>query len=215
MKYFVLAICSLIIFHSCSDSTTEPNNNDLSLTTLKGIIQNYNLGDSVEVRLDRIYIIRPTGDSIIVVSSGKINLDGSFNISLFAPPDFLLQEYPRCSENILSDSSALVYLHSSYILYKNNAKIGFIYCTEKSFDEDPLGGKYITSLIYSDKEFTATGDCINQGQTKTMIYKQNRHHYKGWNFIVTSLFENSDTLFVNESKVNNNFQGNWFLKLSN
>lgn len=214
MKNLLLFLCLITIFQSC-DSTTEPIENDLSLKTLEGQIQNYNLGDSVEVRLDRIYIIRPTGDSIIVISSGNINPDGSFNISLSAPPGFLLQEYPRCTENILSDSSALVYLHTPYILYKNNVKIGFMYCTEKSFNEDPLGGQYITSLLYSDKEFTVTGDCINQGQTKTMIYKQNRHHYNGWNFIVTSLIENSDTLFINESKVNNNFQGNWFFKLSN
>lgn len=213
MKNLILCFYSFLIFQSC-DSTTEPIGNDFLLKTLKGQILNYNLGDSVEVRLDRIYIIRPTGDSIIVISSGKINSDGSFNIVLSNPPDFLLQNYPGCFENILSDSSSLVDLHSAYILYKNNVKIGFMYCTEKAFDEDPFGGQYITSLLYSDRECTVTGDCINKGQTKTTIYRQNRHHYKGWNFIVHSLIENSDTLFITESSVNNTFQGNWFYKLS-
>ena len=214
MKHLILFLYLVLVFQGC-DSTTEPIENDFSLKALKGQIQNYNLGDSVEVRLDRIYIIRPTGDSIIVISSGKINVDGSFNIALSKPPDFLLQNYSGCSENILSDSSASVYYHSTYILYKNNIKIGYIYCTEKSFDEDPFGGQYITSLLYSDKECKITGDCINQGQTKTIIYKQNRHHRKGWNFIVHTLVENSDTLFITESKVNNDFQGNWFFGLSN
>lgn len=215
MKYLVLFFCSILIFQSCSDSTTEPTDNDFSLKELKGKIQNYNLGDSVEVRLDRIYIIRPTGDSIIVITSGKINSDGSFQINISKPPDFLLQDYPGCSENTLSDSSILVYFHSTYNLYKNDIKIGFLYCAEKSFDEDPIGGKYITSLLYSDKECIVEGDCINQGGMKTSIYKNNSHFFSGWNFVIHSLIENSDTLFVNESKIDNNFNGNWFFKLSN
>ncbi|RPI59953.1 MAG: hypothetical protein EHM44_11235 [Ignavibacteriales bacterium] len=215
MKYFVLVICSLIIFHSCSDSTTEPNNNDLSLKTLKGKIQNYNLGDSVEVRLDRIYFKKSPNDSIIVISSGKINNDGSFSILLSSPPDFLLQEYPGCYENILSDSTTEVYLHSQFILYRNNIKIGFIYCSEKSFDQDPIGGQYIARLLYSNKDCKITGDCTMQGQTKTFVYKNNCEYYKGWNFVLQSLVENSDHLYISESKVNNNFQGNWFFKLSN
>lgn len=211
MKYLAIIFSSFVLFHYCSDSVIEPN--EYSYKRLKGQLQNYNLGDSVEIRLDRIYIIRPTGDSIIVISSGAIEPDGSFEIELEEPPDFLLNNISGCSTNIISDSSALIYPHSSYILYKNDIKIGFIYCSEKSFDEYPAGGEYITSLLYSNKELTVTGDCIYQGGTKTSIYKINCHYLKGWNFRVHLLVENSDTLFINETIVNNTFKGNWYFGL--
>ena len=215
MKNLILILCSILLLQFCSETTNEPTDNDLSYKTLKGKIQDYNLGDSVEVRLERIYQKKSIYDQIIVISSGKINTDGSFNITLSDPPDFLMQEYPGCSENILSDSTALVYRHSEYILYKNNVKIGFIYSSEKSLVEDPNGGQYITSLLYSDKDCKITGDCAIQGQTKTYVYKNNCEYRKGWNLVVQSLIENSDHLFISELRVNNNFQGNWFFKLSN
>ena len=215
MKHLILMLSSFILLQFCTETTNEPVDNDLSYKAFKGKIQNYNLGDSVEVRLERIHLKKSLYDQIIVISSGKINTDGSFNLSLSDPPDFLMQEYPGCSENILSDSTALVYRHSEYVLYKNNVKIGFIYSSEKSFDQDPYGGQYITSLLYSDKDCKITGDCTIQGQTKTFVYKNNCDYHKGWNLVVQSLIENSDHLYISESNVNNNFQGNWFYKLSN
>ncbi len=213
MRFIVLILCLILVLQSCSDSSMEPEVNEFSLRALEGQIQNYNLGDSVEIRMNRIHSIRPDGDSIVVVSSGVINKDGRFFIGLAKPPDNMLQYYPVCTGIEISDNTAMVYLHSSYILYKNNFKIGYMYCSEKPLNEDSLGGSYVTGLLYSDKGFIVSGDCINGDQTKKIISKNNRHHYKGWNLIIHSIIENSDTLFITESKVDNNFTGNWFVAL--
>lgn len=217
MNLFYILIFTLLIV-GCNDSINEPTQNP-SLISLSGKINDYQPDGTVVLRMECDYIYSPPFqvDSIIVLDSTIIESDGSFRMTLSKPPEVLLK--PKnglgCAGLVFSNDTVRTYPSNTFRLYKNNQRIGYIYCAEKAYGNDFYVGEYVTTLMYSEDNLTVTGDCIGQSGNHINIDTHNLNLVKGWNFLIKTITEYTDSTLIQESIIKNNFKGNWIYQGSN
>ena len=217
-REYLLVVLIFISFISCEDSVNGPSD-DSALIYLNGKISNYQPDGVVRLRMERDFIFTPGGqvDSIIVIDSTIIKSDGSFSLRLSKPPDVLLQPKNglQCAGLVFSDDQIRTYPHNTFRLYKNNQLIGFIYCAEQAYGNDYYVGEYVTTLMYSEDTLKVSGSCRGQGGNRQVIDNINLNMFKGWNLLVKTITEYTDSTLISESIINNNFRGNWIFEESN
>ena len=215
---YLLIILIFILFISCEDSVNGPSD-DSALIFLNGKISNYQPDGIVILRMERDFILTPSGqvDSIIVIDSTTIKSDGSFSLSLSKPPDVLLQPKNglQCSGLVFSNDQIRTYPHNTFRLYKNNQLIGFIYCSEEAYGNEYYVGEYFTYLMYSEDTLKVFGSCGGQSGNHRVIDNINLNMFKGWNILVKTITEYTDSTLITESIINNNFRVNWIFEESN
>ena len=211
-KEYLLFVLVFLSFISCDVSVNGPST-DSALIFLNGKISNYQPDGIVVVKMERDFRITPGGeiDSIIVIDSTTIKLDGSFSLRLSKPPDVLLKPKNglQCANLVFSDDQIRTYPHSTFRLYKNNQLIGFIYCAEQVYGNNYYVGEYFTIFMYSEDTLKVSGSCGGQSGNHLVRDDINLRLCKGWNLLVKTITEYTDTTLITDSIIKNNFRGNW------
>jgi len=211
--YVLFAIIIVLSFKSCTDVIIEPDQ-ESPLIYLEGKIENFELGDNIILRMDLDYRIGPTGvDSIVVIDSTIVESDGSFNFMINTPPDGFLR--PRnglaCAELTFSNEEIRTYPHHTFRLYKYNERVGGIRCAYLPYDGEYHVGGYTAYVMYSEDNLLVKGDCVGISGNRQNISRYNLELVKGWNMVIHTIIENSDSALVSERIVDNDFIGQWIL----
>lgn len=207
-------LIAALIYVSCKDNSTNITTPSTDLT-LSGKIVNWSSGSSkyLVVSISKIGV-----NSLTQIDSSLIAPDGSFNLSIKALPDSLLDtmKFGACREVILSNQNAKGGM-LRFEVDSAGISMGPIY--RSNYNEDSINifnpplGFFTTYNLYSNLAVSATGSdtCVS---IDTSIATYNLNISKGWGIMCGVVTYSSGNKVIWNVTNNEPAGGKWYYRTS-
>jgi hypothetical protein len=230
VKNYLSIIVIIVLFNiSCqSDNPLIPDNASPSLIVLSGQIENWTLGDTVTLYAVNGFRDTPLGgiDTQSVHGYSWIHSTGYFSMTLTSPTirdslDGIRYYYifpPEVYPNIfVSDTNAVFQLLGFHFYNHQWIRVPYRLYNASGYDTQSITsftyeGDYKCNprLYFTNKDVTVRSNSFTVDRDTTSI-DLNLEFRKGWNKIITTLKVKSTGYYHYEVRVNNHFNGRYFI----
>jgi len=208
----------LLSLTGCKEDIVNPPADILALTSLKGRVINWTLGDSVIALAGRQQNIYGRGESLFIFGTSHVNNDGSFSLALSNPPPDLLMGYANGNYRF-SDTAKFCNMLGLILRYPNasfDSKL--LHNASEPFSvfisDTAKIGDYYCYFEYADRDVNMVGTDTywhdNPPNADTIFTRHDLHYKKGWNRIVSTIISKETHSRIELRTVKNVSEGHWY-----
>jgi hypothetical protein len=210
----LLIVVLLLSLSDCNENSTSPPLGNIVLSDITGKVNNWTMGDTLRAIASRLLNPYGRGDTLFVFGSSSIGNNGSFSLSLLAPPPEILKRFTNGIS--LSDTNVKYVGFSGLgVLFPSGMFLGKVLDnSNKPYPYDYAVGDYYASFEYVDRDADMIGTAkywSGPAVTDSTMIQYSIHYKKGWNRIVDNVVSSGTHLTTHQRTIENVNEGTWFL----